>query len=153
MTKRGLALLLLAAVIACLGGILFGMVQDIFVGGVTYTPVIPPNTANPVCPGEPISYTVDADATGLQLPVIVTTSEVWCKSGPEGRCLYRAATTVTYPIMQERSVKGATATRIIPNDVWFVPGETVELWHATEANGKVTGYKVYPIKISEGCKR
>lgn len=152
MNKRGTALFLLVVVITCLGIILFGMVQDILVGGVAYTPIIPPNTTSPVCPGDPISYTVSADALNLQLPVIVTTSEVWCKSGADGRCLYRAATSVTYPIMQERSIKGATAVRIIPDDPWFVPGETVELWHATEANNKTTGYRVYPVTIGENCK-
>lgn len=145
MNKRLQVYLLLAVCLMIIVGGFLAMARDIAARPVSYgvdriAPLEPV-----LCPGDTLTYPVSVSVTDV--PNVVTIAETWCKTGVDGVCSTALARSYTLPLMDYRKIE-TVAQREIPHSVFFVPGETYELWHAIEGDG---GYIVGPVTIRTDC--
>jgi hypothetical protein len=146
-------LALLAATLALLGWLIWGMATDLSSQPLSYHIQYAQPVNSYLCPGDTLRYEVQVEVSDV--PAALTIVESWCEAKLDGVC--NQATTREYDLgaLRPRQVY-ALANRIVPDSEFFrVPGRELEFWHTTttttNAGVSVTGYVVGPIIIRNNC--
>lgn len=105
-----------------------------------------PNEAN-YCPGDTMTYTV---TVSVDHPAVLEITETWCEKGLTGRCSASLSRTWKQAALEPRQFT-AQASRRIPDDPFFQPGGTYQLYHAV-IDGVPAWYIVDDIKIKDSCQ-
>lgn len=145
--------MLLAATLALLAWLIWGMIVDLRNQPLSYHIQYTQPVNSFLCPGDTLRYEVDVEV--VEVPAALTIVESWCEEKTGGVC--NAETTREYHlgVLQQRQVY-ALANRTMPDTPFFrVPGRQLEFWHTTttvtNAGVSVSGYVVGPIVIRDNC--
>lgn len=98
------------------------------------------------CPGDTMTYTV---TVSVDHPAVLEITETWCEKGIEGRCSASLSRTWKQAALEPRLFT-AEASRRIPDDPFFRPGGTYQLYHAV-IDGRPAWYIVDNIHIGADC--
>lgn len=145
--KRRAVSILLIIILAFLAVSVWGAVRSIRAQAVDFAVKVIQPDAEAYCPGDAMTYDVDVRVT--HYPAVVQITESWCEKGVTGRCSAPLSRTWNQAILEPRHITGK-ATRRIPVDPFFQPGEVYQMYHAT-IDGDVEWYVVDDIRIGDTC--